>query len=186
MGRRVILDSGLQETQGVEVIEVRGHNFIAPRVIQQLHGILASKSNLSVAKSTFEVAVQFCQESLSIAVSIPALLAVIEKLAQVVLQRLHRGEEPVETIGGGYEGELHRRVDESSIGQDTNGQLSVHSRADGDQELERLIHDLLSLGVLARLDVFVVVLERLGRILVVGRLRGASRRLSPMLVEEAQ
>ena len=82
MGGGVILDSASQETQGVEVIEVLGHNFILPRAEQQFHGILASKSLLCVVKNTFEVAIHFRQEALSIAVSDPALLAVIEELAQ--------------------------------------------------------------------------------------------------------
>ena len=119
-----------------------------------------------MAKSTFEAAVQFRQEALSIAVIGPALLAVIEKLAQVVLQRLQRGEEPVETTRGGHECELHGRVDVSITGRDTIGKFSVYSRADGHQELDGLMHDPLSRGELAGLDVIVPLLVRVGQMLV--------------------
>ena len=85
------------------------------------------------------------------------------QLAQVVLQRLYRAEEPVEATRGGHEGEVHSRVDVRITGRDTNGQLSVQSRADGDQELECLIHDPLSRGEFARLDVIVLFLVRVGQ-----------------------
>jgi hypothetical protein len=68
--------------------------------------------------------------ALNVSILAPGLPRLIDskQLTEAALQRPQRGEEAVETGGGGCESEVHGRVHQSGISRETNGQLTTEFR----------------------------------------------------------